>query len=118
MPNPFCHMDLATPDAEGARAFYAALFDWKFSTVPGPVPYTLIDTGREPGGGLMAAPPGVPTAWTPYVLVDDVAASAKKVTGLGGKVLKEKTAIPGFGWFAVAADPQGAAIGLFQKAGP
>ena len=51
MPNPLCHFELMASDPNRAKAFYGAIFDWKFddSSMPG---YTLIHTGAEPGGGF------------------------------------------------------------------
>jgi hypothetical protein len=77
--------------------------------------YTMIKTGGEPRGGIMATPqPGVPTAWTTYVLVGDVAAALKRVEKLGGKVLMGKTEIPGMGHFGVLADPTGGVLAVWQ----
>ena len=41
-------------------------------------------------------------------------AALAKLTALGGAVHRGKTEIPGIGWFAVVADPQGAGFHLFQ----
>lgn len=110
--------ELHTPDPKKARAFYEKLFRWKFKDagIPG-MDYTLVDMGGAPGeggGGMMASMPGEPPHWLPYVDVDDVAKSAKKAAGLGGKVLMDKTEVPGMGWFAVIQDPTGATIALWQ----
>lgn len=117
MGNPFWHIELMTSDVEKAKAFYGQLFDWKLQADEGPMPYTLIDTGTPPGGGLMALPePGVPVAWTVYVKVDDVEKTLVKVREFGGKVFKEKTEVPDMGWFAIIADPQGGVLGIWQDA--
>ena len=115
MANPICHFELVTPDVEKARDFYSRLFDWKIEAMPG-ADYWLINAGREPGGGMMKTPaPGVPTAWTMYVLVNDVENALARVKDLGGRVLTPKTEIPGIGWFGVFADPQGAVLALFEE---
>ena len=38
--------------------------------------YTMINVGEGTGGGMMTHPvAGAPSAWLPYVLVDDIAAA-------------------------------------------
>jgi hypothetical protein len=115
MANPFCHIELTTSNVAGAIEFYKTIFDWKIEKEPGFEDYYSIQTGQEPGGGIMATPQqGVPTAWCAYVETEDVAATLAKVKGAGGKILYPKSEIPNIGWFAVISDPQGAVLGLFE----
>jgi predicted enzyme related to lactoylglutathione lyase len=120
MSNPFCHVELHTESAGTAKEFYGKLFDWRFEDSPSPVPggvYTHIKVGDGTGGGLMKkAMPEAPTAWLPYVLVDDVDATLKKARGLGAKVVLEKVTVPEMGAYAVMIDPSGAALGLWHVA--
>jgi len=117
MGNPFCHIELTTGDLGQAKEFYSDLFDWKLEEMPMEGGnYTMIETGEEPGGGMMATPaPGVPPCWMAYVMVDDVAATVDKARQLGGAIHMEKTPIPNIGFFAVIADPTGAVIGVFES---
>lgn len=46
--------------------------------------------------------------------VGDVDMYVAKVGGLGGRVLKEKSAVPHVGWSAQVADPDGNPVGLVQ----
>jgi hypothetical protein len=113
--NPFCHVELMTADLDGAKKFYGDLFDWKLKTDESMPQYTLVETGSLPTGGMMAKPEaGIPTCWMTYVAVRSVAAAAAKVKELGGAVHKDRTEVPGLGWFAVVADPQGGVIGLWE----
>lgn len=117
MGNPFVHVELTTPDVEKAKAFYGALFDWKLEDMPmGPgFTYTMIGVGEGTGGGMMATPaPGVPVAWLPYVLVNDLAAATAKAKSLGATICKDITEVPEAGSFAIFSDPAGAVIGLWQ----
>lgn len=120
MSNPFCHVELQTEYTSKAKEFYGALFDWKFEDSPSPVPggiYTHIKVGEGTGGGLMKkAMPEAPTAWLPYVLVDDVEAILKKARGLGANVVVERVPVPDMGAFAVFIDPSGAALGIWEAA--
>ncbi len=114
MGNPFVHIELQTRDIAKSKQFYRSMFDWTLEEIPG-MEYTIIKVGEGTGGGMMKSPvPGNPDNWFPYILVDDVAASTKKAQGLGAKIGKDVTEIPGMGWFSVIVDPTGAAFGLWQ----
>ncbi len=118
MGNPFCHLELCTDNLDAAKEFYAKIFDWKLSAFPNPdIPYTMIDTGKEPGGGMMVLPdPQVPVSWTMYVEVENVAATCAKIKELGGQVFKDPEDIPEVGTFAIVSDPQGAVFGIWTSA--
>ena len=65
-------------------------------------------------GGMMAIAPEmgpVPPHWMYYITVDDVDASVKLATELGGNILVPAMDIP-VGRFAAITDPQGAAISI------
>ena len=67
--------------------------------------------------GQAAQPvPEAPSAWLPYVVVDDLKATTEKAVSLGATVLMDVTAIPGMGHYSIIQDPTGAAIGLWQMA--
>jgi predicted enzyme related to lactoylglutathione lyase len=117
MANPFVHMELASTDVAKAKSFYQALFGWKLSDVdmgPGAT-YTMIDVGEGTGGGMMKQmQPGAPSAWLPYVLVDDLRASTEKAKANGATVMRDITEVMGMGAFSIITDPTGAALGLWQ----
>jgi predicted enzyme related to lactoylglutathione lyase len=118
MDNPFCHVELGTTDTTTAKAFYSTLFNWKFSDMDmggGMIYSTFKPTDNSPGGGMMKNPnPGAPSAWLPYVLVDDVNAANKKAVSLGAKVIVNTQEVPNMGWFSIITDPTGAPLGLWQ----
>ncbi len=112
MSNPLCHFELMTDDVARCKAFYGAVFDWKFddASMPG---YTLIQTGQEPGGGIFTRPQAAPhVCMNVYFTVSDIDKTLAKAVELGGKVLVPKTPIPGVGHFAMFADPEGIAVGI------
>ena len=117
MANPFVHVELNTTDLDQAKHFYQQLFDWQLQEMPMPGgAYVLIQVGEGTGGGMMTHPiPGAPSAWLPYVLVDDIELAAQKARVLGATVLKEITPVPDMGWFCILCDPTGAVIGLWQS---
>jgi predicted enzyme related to lactoylglutathione lyase len=121
MANPFVHVELNTTDPAKAKSFYSSLFDWKLEDMEMGAggTYTLIDVGEGTGGGMMKHPvPGAPSAWLPYVLVDDVEASTKKATDMGATVNMGVTEVPNMGWFSIITDPTGATIGLWKSKNP
>ena len=119
MGNPFVHVELSTTDIAKAKSFYTELFSWKTEDMPmGPdLTYTLVNPGDGTGGGMMPQQmPGAPSAWLPYVIVDDAKAATAKAKALGAQVVKDVDEVPGMGWFSIIIDPTGAALGLWQTA--
>jgi uncharacterized protein len=117
MGNPFVHAELNTTDVNRAKGFYGTLFDWKLEDIPmddGDV-YTMVGVGEGTGGGIMKQMiPGAPSAWMPYVGVDDIKAATKKAKSLGATVLKDVTEVKDMGWLSILSDPTGAMVGLWQ----
>lgn len=114
-----CWVDLAVPDVDAARKFYAAVLGW-----------TYLDTGEDYGhyhmcqreghsaAGLSALQnAGQPTVWTTYLASDNVDSTAEKITGNGGKLLAEPFDVPQSGRLCIGLDPQGAVFGVWQSAG-
>jgi predicted enzyme related to lactoylglutathione lyase len=48
-----------------------------------------------------------------YIASDNIDDDLKRVAQLGGIVLKQKTEIPGTGWFGVFQDPTGNVLALY-----
>lgn len=114
MANPFTHIELNTTDVAKAKSFYSGLFQWTIEDLP-TMGYSMISTGKAPGGGLMKHPvPGAPSAWLAYVEVDDIVASTAKAKSLGATIMKDVTEVMGMGKLSVLIDPTGAALGLWQ----
>jgi uncharacterized protein len=116
MANPFVHVELNTTDMSKAKTFYTKLFDWKLEDMPMPEgSYTMIEVGEGTGGGMMKHPvPGAPSAWLPYVLVDDIKAATKKAKSLGATVMTDVTEVMDMGRLSIIIDPTGAKLGLWQ----
>ena len=120
MANPFIHSELNTTDLDKAKTFYGKLFDWKYEEIEGAdgLKYTAIGVGENKhgtgGGMLKQMMPGAPSAWMPYVLVDDIQAATKKARALGATILKDVTEVPEMGSLSIFKDPTGAVIGLWQ----
>jgi predicted enzyme related to lactoylglutathione lyase len=104
---------LGTKDAEGAKAFYRALFPWAPSdlvTSTGAT-YTLMrKDGREVCGIYEQTRPGVPTIWQVYFAVDSADAFAQSAEAAGGRVIEPPFDVMDVGRMAVLRDPTGASF--------
>jgi predicted enzyme related to lactoylglutathione lyase len=112
-----CWMDLLTSDTERAREFYAAVLGW-----------TAAEASEEFGGYFMFFADGVPVAgcmpaqhgvdiadvWGTYLAEDDAEAALARVTANGGAVRVPATPVADLGIQAIAEDPSGARIGVWQ----
>jgi predicted enzyme related to lactoylglutathione lyase len=117
----FIWYDLLTSNPEGAVAFYSHVLGWKPQTWQNG--YTLLVGAQGPLCGAARLPEsamemGAPPHWTSNVQVADIDAAVALVRALEGRVYAEPTDFPKVGRVAVIADPQGAAINLFEPAEP
>jgi len=118
----FCWADLATPDPDGAKTFYAAFFGWgrEDRDMGEDGVYTLLDLNGQYVAGMMTLceedkSHGVPPHWIAHVAVDSCDETAARARDLGGTVVTEPFDIPDAGRMAVLRDPQGAFIPLWQR---
>lgn len=115
----FSWVELGTTDANAAKKFYGQLLGWSFDDTPmGPdAVYTTCKSGGKTVCALYKMGKemqGVPPNWLSYVTVDDVDATAKKITANGGKLVKEPFDVMDLGRMLVAQDPTGATFALWQ----
>jgi len=112
------HCAINADDVEGARRFYGALFGWTFEpwgppgflrreTESGPV--VALQQRRELGGVRM-------TGLECTVAVPDVDAVAEAVGAHGGRLVMERTTIPGVGDLIFFEDPSGNVAGAMRYA--
>ena len=100
-----------TTDTGRAREFYESLFGWTAAadSVPG-FNYTTFHLGDTPVGGMMQITPEMgsfPPHWGVYCTVEDVDASAAKITELGGTITLPLMDVPGVGRMVGFSSPQG-----------
>lgn len=115
----FVWYELMTTDTEAAKGFYRHVTGWGVQAYKDGG-YQMWTSGGASLGGLMTLPEdakkmGAPPHWLAYVGVDDVDASTKQATELGGQVFVPPQDIPEIGRFSIIADPQGAVIALFKS---
>src|SRR5687768_955652 len=118
------HFEIHTDDPDRAVGFYAELFGWRFEKWAGPVDYWLIVTGPDgqPGinGGLVrrrGARPAAGQSVNAYVCtvdVPDLDRYLARAGGLGAAVAVPRMPVPGVGWLAYVADPDGNLVGMMQ----
>jgi uncharacterized protein len=120
-PGTFSWVDLATTDAEAAKAFYTGLFGWKTEEgdTGGGAMYTTCRLGGDAVCGIFevsanAGAAGVPPAWTSHVTVADADAAASRAKELGGRLVSEARDVLDAGRMAVLEDPQGAVFAVWQ----
>jgi hypothetical protein len=122
----FCWTEIASNDADQAKAFYTNVFGWIFqdsnASTDGFAYHEFSTGGGYPAGGLYQITPEMcpegeappPPHFLTYIAVDDVDENAKLAVELGGKVIKEPMDIPNTGRFAIIADPSGAMFSTFK----
>ena len=112
----WCHIEIPCASPQGAKKFYGKVFGWNFQDAPA-LDYVLFSTGDgEIGGGLWNPPPGIPRVITNYISVEHVDTMVARVQEHGGKLVRPRMEVPGHGWFALVADPDGNIVGLWQDA--
>lgn len=113
----FVWHQLTSADPGMAEAFYGRVFGWKARAWERDPAHTVWMGPRGAVAGLTRptaeAQPASPPGWLPYVAVADVDAAAAAAERLGGRVLMPAATLPDGGRYAVLADPQSAAIGVF-----
>ena len=112
MTNDMNYFEIGTADPEASKAFYGALFNWKFGQPSMPARYGMIDENR---GGLWDTSHMGAQNWAIfYVQVDDVHAAIERAQQLGATV-----AVPlidnGMIKFAHLGDSLGNRFGVWQR---
>ena len=113
-------------DADRARAFYSAAFEWQMMPVE-EMNYTLVMTGptsdegpSEAGfinGGMRSREQAATSGPGLVVDVERIDATLEKIGGLGGSTVVGKTLVGDMGYAAYFTDPEGNVMGLWETAG-
>lgn len=124
--NTISHFEIYAEDPDKLGKFYTSLFDWKITPVAG-MDYRMVHTGdtdaqgmlQHPGainGGIAKRPEGYRmNGAVNYAMVDSIEQTTERAKSLGAKLTKEKTAVPGMGWFAMFTDPEGNHFAIFKS---
>jgi len=120
----FSWHECRTHDPEANGTFLTALFGWREEPVAMPEgePYRMIEhrDGPTPFGGICALDGDDHSRphWNCSVAVGDLDRTTLLAAEAGGSVVTPPTPIPGVGRYSLVADPQGAAITLFEADDP
>src|SRR3954462_5322679 len=113
MTSPVVHLELHTPDADGACDFYSLLFGWQSERIEASAgSYLALGMGENIDGGAVEHESGRPL-WLPYVEGGDIAEATRLARILGAAVLLEPREGRA-GWRAIIAPPSGGEVGLWQ----
>jgi hypothetical protein len=114
------HFAINADDVDATRRFYEAAFAWRFEPW-GPPGFLQVqrEDGSLPGpiGALQGRRDlldGPTNGFECTVAVADVEATRAAATAAGGRVLMERSTIPGVGHLIFLADPAGNVVGAMQ----
>ncbi|QMU59100.1 MAG: hypothetical protein GKR98_13425 [Boseongicola sp.] len=123
------HFEIYAKDVDAAKTFYAGLFGWSFSAMPGgeEMHYNLIDgdqigMGKGLTGGLLLRPDETPASGSPIrggTMTFDVADCDDRYTWAlanGGGEALPPTDYPGIGRCAYVEDGHGNVVGFITPA--
>lgn len=124
------HFEIPSDNLERTKKFYTDVFGWKIEKMHGTGQreyWTFATTTNDrsgdsnngageqrtvTGGMLERQMPQEPIMI--YIGVDSVIEYSNKVERLGGKVIKQKTEVPGYGWFAICTDTENNGFALWE----
>jgi uncharacterized protein len=115
--NRVIHFEISAENPERAVSFYKQVFDWDIQKWAGPMDYWLVGTGDKKETGINGAIKHRVKAnqgTVNSVHVASIDAALKKIVQAGGKIVMEKTPIPGLGFHAYCEDTEGNLFGLLE----
>ena len=108
MPNRLAHFAIEADHVPRARAFYEAVFGWRFQPW-GPPDFYLIE-GAGVHGALQQRAESLPRGRKGFectIAVDDLDRSGEAVIRAGGEIIAEPVTIPGVGRLVQFCDTEG-----------
>lgn len=114
------HFNVHADQIDRAKSFYEQAFGWKFTALPEPMNYYLIETtganGQKGiGGGLTKRETPHMPGFLNFFGVKSIDEMINKIKELGGSVVTPKQVIPNWGYMAVCTDTENNLFGLFQE---
>jgi predicted enzyme related to lactoylglutathione lyase len=108
------HLELHTPDPEGARSFYSQLCGWRPMRVhTGAGSYETVDMGNGIGGGIVECPSERPV-WLPYISVPEIVTATERAHWAGAEVVLDPREGPA-GFRSVVKTPAGGEMAFWQQ---
>jgi len=112
-----CWVDLLVSDVPRAKAFYTDLFGWEWlSGDPATGGYTMALLDGHPVAGISRRPDAapVPSQWTTYLRVGDIAVAARAINAYGGRTLGRPVSLGALSRTLIAVDPGGCYFGVWE----
>ncbi|GAB14504.1 hypothetical protein ARGLB_073_00215 [Arthrobacter globiformis NBRC 12137] len=115
-----CWADVQTPDVAAAKAFYAAVFGWRYEDLPTPDGRSYAKAFLDDDLVATVAPQPQqggaqrPAQWNVYFAAVDARAAAEEAEHAGGSVQFGPEAIGDTGTMVFVEPPDGGATGIWQ----
>ncbi len=103
------HFEIYANEPRKLATFYKELFGWDVVKAIGTDYFyiRMMPPQTELRGGVMFRPVDAPKSWVSYVRVESIDDTLGRVRALGGRVIRDKQALPQKAWSAVLEDPEG-----------
>ena len=112
------HLEIPALDRDVAARFYGELFGWEYEHLGEPVNYTTFISGTMAGGFPDVSETNPAGEVIFYVDSADIESDLQRAQSIGGETIVPRTAIPGYGYFAILSDPTGNHFGLYHADQP
>lgn len=112
------YFEINADDPKRAMSFYKDVFGWRFEKWKESFEYWLARTGDK---GEVGIDGGIQRRTDPratvvnYIGVEGLDELVRKIVVHGGKILQQKTAIPGVGYVIMFQDTEGNILGAMQE---
>lgn len=115
MPHPIIHVEFQVRNIHEAMKWYSDLFGWQ-TDYDAASSYGTFRTSPEHtvDGGFNQFTEH-PVGTVAYVATDDLRGLLDKAQAQGARLIQDVTTVPGKGTYALISDPDGNAIGLWQR---
>lgn len=112
------HFEIPADNPERAVEFYEKVFGWNIMKWEGEFDYWLVEAGKEDEPGINGAikPRLFGKTISQAINVDSYDEFAAKIESLGGKMLTEKSSIPGVGDVGMFQDTEGNVLSIIETA--
>jgi predicted enzyme related to lactoylglutathione lyase len=111
------HFELSEDDPTRASAFYERVFGWRINKLEGPVDYWLVSTDDSDhtsiNGAIRQRMKDETTVNT--IDVPSIDEFTQSVVNARGRIVVDKSVVPGVGYHAYCADSEGNLFGIMQQ---
>jgi predicted enzyme related to lactoylglutathione lyase len=114
--NHITYVEIPSLDLKKAEAFFRKIFGWSFEPMRGSTEVLLL---RNPGpgpGALLFKTKSIPKkpGVIVHIEVDNIDEKLRAIRKARGREILPKTFVPGQGWYAYFATPDGCTLALWQ----